>query len=152
MATARHWKAISHRLTVNFEGMDLDETKEDEPTANSDLGTTAAADISAMIERPSTPTDFKPSTAQQLRLVCWKVKPWDCQKDRSLFTSIMATGWGVDCDEVHQNLFIGDKVGMIIFSFFGFISSGKHPLVAIAIAAHFAKPFVIAIALALPLI
>jgi uncharacterized OB-fold protein len=22
----------------------------------------------------------------------------------------MATGWGVDCDEVHQNLFIGDKV------------------------------------------
>jgi len=27
VSSARHWKAISHRLTINFEGMELEENK-----------------------------------------------------------------------------------------------------------------------------
>ena len=86
--------------------MELDENKEDETTPVIE----PEPDNKTGFERPCTPIKFKPTTAQQLRLICWKVKPWDCQKDRTLFTSMMGTSWGVDCDEVHQNLFIGDKV------------------------------------------
>jgi hypothetical protein len=117
VSSARHWKAISHRLTVNFEGMELEENREDEVVtslANDvDVDTTPS---SPNVERPSTPTEFKPTTAQQLRLICWRVKPWDSPKDRNLYTSVMATGWGVDCDEVHSNIFIGDKVSIVCFT------------------------------------
>ena len=34
---------------------------------------------------------------------------WDEAKDKRLFTSMMAAGWGVDCDEVWPNLYIGDE-------------------------------------------
>ena len=30
-------------------------------------------------------------------------------KDKRLFTSMMGVSWGVDCDEVYPNLFIGDE-------------------------------------------
>ena len=79
VSSARHWKAISHRLTVNFEGMDLDENKEDQPFQS--FETEYRIDnrkpdnaIDIEIERPTTPTDYKPTTATQLRLICWKVK------------------------------------------------------------------------------
>ena len=29
-----------------------------------------------------------------------KVRPWDEPKDKRLFTSLFATAWGCDCDEV----------------------------------------------------
>ena len=72
VSSARHWKAISHRLTVNFEGMELDENKEDQPMQG--LEPVTRSDVGADVERPTTPTHFKPSTATQLRLICWKVK------------------------------------------------------------------------------
>ena len=53
------------------------------------------------------------SRVQQLRLICWKVKPWKQPKatigQPKLFSSIFATAWGADCDEVLPGLFIGDK-------------------------------------------
>ena len=120
VSSARQWKAISHRLTVNFEGMELDENKEDETSSmsptNVEMSKFEKSNVemsngdSSIVERPTTPTEFKPTMAQQLRLICWRVKPWDSPKDRGLFTSVLAVGWGVDCDEVHQNIFIGDKV------------------------------------------
>ena len=72
VSSARHWKAISHRLTVNFEGMELDENKEDQPMQG--LEPVTRSDVGADVERPTTPTHFKPSTATQLRLICWKVR------------------------------------------------------------------------------
>ena len=60
-----------------------------------------------------TVTDFKPTKEQQLRLICWKIKPWKQPKvghgQPRLFTSAFGAGWGVDCDEVIPGLFIGDK-------------------------------------------
>ena len=41
--------------------------------------------------------------------VCWQVKPWLSPKDSRLFTSLYASGWGCDCDEMVPGLFIGDK-------------------------------------------
>jgi hypothetical protein len=51
---------------------------------------------------------------QQLRLVCWKIKPWKQPNfgfggGQKLFCTTYASPWGVDCDEVVSNLFIGDK-------------------------------------------
>ena len=68
VGSARHWKAISHRLTINFEDLDLEENKEEEEEQQqqqSDIG----EDIGDVEDRPVTPPDFKPTTAQQLRLV-----------------------------------------------------------------------------------
>ena len=54
---------------------------------------------------------FIPTKEKQLRLICWKVKPWKQPKasygQPRLFTSAFGAGWGVDCDEVCPNLFIG---------------------------------------------
>jgi len=44
--------------------------------------------------------DFKPTTVPQLRLVCWKIKPWKEPKSFKLFSSQFGVQWGVDCDEV----------------------------------------------------
>lgn len=54
-------------------------------------------------------SDFKATTVKELRLLCWRIKPWDEPKSSRLFSSVMASGWGVDCDEVYPNLFIGDE-------------------------------------------
>ena len=45
--------------------------------------------------------DFKPTTVPQLRLLCWKIKPWREPKSFKLFSSQFGVQWGVDCDEVH---------------------------------------------------
>ena len=55
------------------------------------------------------PVGFAPTEAKHLRLVCWRIKPWKETKDRKLFSSQFGEAWGVDCDEVYQGLFIGDK-------------------------------------------
>jgi hypothetical protein len=44
--------------------------------------------------RPQTPLEFKPTTVQELRRLCWQIKPWDQQPrktfaERQLFTSIL---------------------------------------------------------------
>lgn len=93
VGSAKDWKAISRRLTINLDGIDLnaEDCNQVEPI------------------RPDTPCDFKMTTAQQLRLLCWRIKPWDHPRARNLFSSVLASGWGVDCDEVFPNLFIGDE-------------------------------------------
>ena len=59
------------------------------------------------------PVDFKPTTVQELRRLCWQIKPWDHPRttfaERQLFTSILATPWGVDADEVHPRILVGDQ-------------------------------------------
>ncbi|QQP52134.1 Testis/ seletal muscle dual specificty phosphatase, partial [Caligus rogercresseyi] len=30
-------------------------------------------------------------------------------KERNMFTSVMGTGWGVDCDEIYPRIFLGDE-------------------------------------------
>jgi hypothetical protein len=64
VSSARHWKAISHRLTVNFEGMDLDENKEEDAGHAFDVD---AAPRPGHAHRATTPPEFKPSTAQQVQ-------------------------------------------------------------------------------------
>ena len=64
--------------------------------------------------RPQTPLEFKPTTVQELRRLCWQIKPWDQQPrktfaERQLFTSILATNWGCDADEVHPRILVGDQ-------------------------------------------
>ena len=90
VASAKQWKAISQKLSINLDGIDLGEEE-----------------AQMKESRPTTPSDFKPSTVQQLRLICWRIKPWDQPKVRHLFTSMLAAGWRVDCDEVFPKLFIG---------------------------------------------
>jgi hypothetical protein len=70
VGSARHWKAISHRLTINFEDLDLEENREEEhqhqqPQQQPDI----EEEMTESEDRPTTPLDFKPTTAQQLRLV-----------------------------------------------------------------------------------
>ena len=91
VGSAKEWKAISRRLTINLDGIDLNEDHSNPPV------------------RPTTPGEFKPTTVQQLRLLCWRIKPWDQPRARNLFSSVLASGWGVDCDEVYPGLFIGDE-------------------------------------------
>ncbi len=100
VASAKQWKAISQKLSINLDGIDLDET-----------ATSSTKDCVEFSRspRPHTPIEFVPTTVKQLRLLCWRIKPWDQPRARHLFSSVLASGWGVDCDEVYPNLFIGDE-------------------------------------------
>ena len=81
VGSARQWKAISHRLTINFEDLDLDEKKEEEEQQQQhqlqqqqqqqqqQSYFEEEEEVIRVEERPSTPADFKPTTAQQLRLI-----------------------------------------------------------------------------------
>ena len=89
VGSAKQWKAMSKNLVVNINDVPEEALEED--------------------VRPQTPSHFKPTKAQQLRLLCWKIKPWEEAKDKNLFTSVLAAGWGVDCDEVYPKIFIGDE-------------------------------------------
>jgi len=76
ISSARQWLDISQKVIVDVGGVASKET----------------------------PADFSPTTAQQLRRICWQVKP-TLQKGgggKKLFSSLFAAGWGVDCDEVSQ--------------------------------------------------
>ena len=66
-------------------------------------------DLDTRFGRPTTPQCFVATKVQQLRLICWKIKPWDYPKEKKLFHSLLGAGWGVDCDEVYPNLFVGDE-------------------------------------------
>ena len=98
VTSAKQWKAISRKLTINLDGITLNE---------GDLGSGGGHDDP--VPRPNTPSEFKPTTVQQLQLICWRIKPWEQPRARNLFSSIFAYSWGVDCDEVYPNLFIGDE-------------------------------------------
>ena len=98
VSSAKQWKAISQKLSINLDGIDLEDNKVHPSIESPEI-------------RPSTPTEFIPTKVEQLRRICWRVKPWDQPKASRgrLFSSIFASGWGVDCDEVHPNIFIGDE-------------------------------------------
>ena len=92
IGSAKEWKLMSRNLTFNLEGLEV----EKEALSHDEM-------------RPDTPSEFKPTSVQQLRLLCWRIKPWDFPRARNLFSSVLAKGWGVDCDEVFPSLFIGDE-------------------------------------------
>jgi len=57
------------------------------------------------LQRLAQVEDFKPTTVPQLRLLCWKIKPWNEPKSFKLFSSQFGVQWGVDCDEVYPGDF-----------------------------------------------
>ena len=115
VSSAKQWKAISKNLTINFNDIELEdadsktvenETIENTNTEENNLSSSIGLDT---VGRPSTPVSFNPTKVQQLRMICWKIKPWEYPKERGLFHSLLGAGWGVDCDEVYPNLFVGDE-------------------------------------------
>ena len=144
--SAAQWVAVSKRISWNFEGKEVEppvnehiEVKAPSSVKPSIVSkstkTTAAATMPKEIpprmhdyenvnydifcpeyNSEDVSADFKPTKVQQLRLICWKIKPWKQPKEssyhgggRRLFTSTFAAPWGADCDEVYPGLFIGDK-------------------------------------------
>ena len=115
VSSAKQWKAISRTLTINFNDIELEEgeSKTDidkvSDTTKVELPDSILSVKSTVEERPMTPETFIPTKVQQLRLICWRVKPWECARERNLFHSLLGAGWGVDCDEVFPDIFIGDE-------------------------------------------
>ena len=156
VASAKQWKTISRKLTINFD--DLEEDKPISSAAETEIetanGTTAPVPSStsnlvnvkdSLITPPDSvlqmetkqtepeitvsvsstdntswkvnddvpPANFKPTTVQELRRLCWQIKPWDQPRktfaERQLFTSILATNWGCDADEVYPRILVGDQ-------------------------------------------
>ena len=110
--SAAQWKAMSEKVSWNF---DDEQAAKLEPIE--DKGTVKKVsrrdhityDLSK-VNFPPDPSGFAPTKVQQLRLVCWRLKPWNVTRTNAkLFTSQFGIPWGVDCDEVHPGLFIGDK-------------------------------------------
>ena len=110
VVSAKQWKQISRKLTINFddlEGSDDDKKVTDtEPTLN-----TPTPDTMESVEDRL--GNFIPTTVQELRRLCWQIKPWDHPPqtfaERQLFTSILGSAWGVDADEVFPRILIGDQ-------------------------------------------
>jgi predicted protein tyrosine phosphatase len=115
VGSAKQWKAISKNLTINFNDIELQDgdVKTNPKTANdnAEVGQNDSSLIQTqgLEERPTTPQSFVDTTVQQLRMICWKIKPWEYPKEKKLFHSLLGAGWGVDCDEVYPNLFVGDE-------------------------------------------
>ena len=93
VSSAAQWKSISSNVEISL-------TEEE---------SIASKDCDNENENPSETKVPDKVTRQQLLAVCWQVRPWECPKDRRLFTSLYAEGWGCDCDEVSPGLFIGDR-------------------------------------------
>ena len=116
VSSAKQWKAISKNLTINLSDIEL-EDEQSNPVSGEDIVKIEAESSEIVLpntdvpdeERPGTPPNFIPSKVQQLRLICWRIKPWEYPKDKKLFHSLLGAGWGVDCDEVYPDLFIGDE-------------------------------------------
>ena len=143
--SAAQWVAVSKRISWNFEGEEVEAPAASEHIeVKSPLGASVKPLLSCKATQSGevpvprmhdyenvlydifcpeynsedVPIDFKPTKVQQLRLICWKIKPWKQPKGslcggfhggRRLFTSTFAAPWGADCDEVYPGLFIGDK-------------------------------------------
>ena len=89
VTSAAQWRSISTNIDLALEQED------DEPP------------VVAVEDTSSTSSNI--TTSKQVLFVCWQVKPWLSPKDSRLFTSLYASGWGCDCDEMVPGLFIGDK-------------------------------------------
>ena len=133
--SAAQWMAVSKRISWNFEGKEQDKMAKDDNLIELDTSkpVTTSQPIDTPLKEPpkimhdyenvlydiycpeynGNVADFKPTKVQQLRLICWKIKPWKQPKSsfggQRLFTSAFAAPWGADCDEVYPGLFIGDK-------------------------------------------
>ena len=124
--SAAQWKAMSEMMTWNFESVQeeeeedvecIDKKENKKREYKTSLSTTTENDNSKRVityklspnDDICNPVGFTPVEAKQLRLICWRVKPWKEAKSRKLFSSQFGEQWGVDCDEVYQGLFIGDK-------------------------------------------
>ena len=124
--SAAQWKAMSEMMTWNFESVQeeqeedvecIDKKENKKREHKISLSTTTEGDNSKRVityklspnDDICNPVGFTPVEAKQLRLICWRVKPWKEAKSRKLFSSQFGEQWGVDCDEVYQGLFIGDK-------------------------------------------
>ena len=118
VASAKQWKQISRKLTINF-----DELEESGDTKEVPLQTETTTDEPTLLSTPTPETmdkvetdrldNFIPTTVQELRRLCWQIKPWDHPPktfaERQLFTSILGSAWGVDADEVFPRILIGDQ-------------------------------------------
>ena len=122
VASAKQWKQISRKLTINFDEL------EEKGDGTSKEGTQAEAVVEQpKVDHTASSTDhgnkmdeceyrldsFIPTTVQELRRLCWQIKPWDYPPktfaERQLFTSILGSAWGVDADEVFPRILIGDQ-------------------------------------------
>ena len=90
VSSAAQWRSISTNIDLALDQED------DQPPA-------------APVEDTTSTTSTTPTTSKQVLFVCWKIKPWESPKDSRLFTSLYASGWGCDCDEMVPGIFIGDK-------------------------------------------
>ena len=123
--SAAQWKAMSELMSWNFEAVP-EEQEQDSQIISEPISKCEKHTIPRPIEikkdksRPITyklppydnssdPDGFVQAESKQLRLICWRIKPWKETKNRKLFSSQFGEQWGVDCDEVYQGLFIGDK-------------------------------------------
>ncbi len=125
VASAKQWKNISRKLTINFDDLEQDQRETTpKPTLMSSIRTPLeeayleAKNLPIVpqvsVEEFDTPDGFKPTTVQELRRICWQVKPWDQPNrktfaERQLFTSMLGTPWGVDADEVYSRILVGDQ-------------------------------------------
>ena len=115
VSSAKQWKAISKNLTINLNDIELEDVEyQNNQNEIIDKPDSEQNELSSSVglengERPPTPLTFNPTKVQQLRMICWKIKPWEYPKERGLFHSLLGAGWGVDCDEVYPNLFVGDE-------------------------------------------
>lgn len=118
VGSAKQWKAISRTLTINMGDIDIGEAEDTSaPSPSIDfpgLGRDSEDPQDAEEEQPDLdlvpiPPEFMATQERELRLICWRIKPWDHPKERHLFTAVLGSGWGVDCDEVHQGIFVGDE-------------------------------------------
>ena len=83
VGSAKQWKELSKNLVVNVNTDQTDEQGTYQklymlPNSGEFSNTCflTTADISKEVfDRPLTPSSFKPTKAQQLRLLCWKIKP-----------------------------------------------------------------------------
>ncbi len=123
VASAKQWRVISRKLTINFDDLEEQEAAKT-PTPTNATALTVPSITTTMSSpspprsprsrRPATPDSFKPTTVQQMRRICWQIKPWDVPTskktfaERQLFTAVLGSGWGVDCDEVHPRILVGD--------------------------------------------
>ena len=134
VASAKQWKQISRKLTINFDDLEepskvevkvqptpfpiktpLDEALEEVSLQkrNAPPPDTEYIEENNISQSNATLDSFKPTTVQELRRLCWQIKPWDHPAqtfaERQLFTSILGSAWGVDADEVFPKILVGDQ-------------------------------------------
>ena len=125
VASAKQWKQISRKLTINFD--DLEEEPEEAVKSKENVKVKTPLDEAmeeAALQRKKTVQEistcpeasaasFTPTTVQELRRLCWQIKPWDHPAktfaERQLFSSILGSAWGIDADEVFPKILVGDQ-------------------------------------------